>query len=185
MKQIYSFDVFDTCLIRKCGLACNLFDILANEILGDESPESTKMDFVNIRIEGEKIARNNSTSEEIKIHEIYSNCDFTGITEIKNEDIQRSELELEKRILVPVISVKEKINLLREEGKQILFISDMYIPYSDILDSIKLNGFFQPEDKLYVSCEIGLTKNTGNLYKYIRDENGYSFNNWKHTGDNF
>jgi predicted HAD superfamily hydrolase len=142
------------------------------------------MDFANIRINGEKKARNESKSEEVTLSDIYSYCDFTGITQKSKDEILHCEIELEKRLIVPVRSMIEQINHLRSKGCQVLFITDIYLPESVILDCLTINGFYQPGDKLYVSCEFGFTKRTGNLFKYIQSENHYAFNNWMHTGDN-
>lgn len=182
--KIYSFDIFDTCLIRKCGSPRNLFDILAYEIIGMHSPESLRMDFANIRIKGEKIARNESKSEEVTLTDIYSHCDFTDITSKSKDEIQHCEIELEKRMIIPVHSMIEQLNHLRSRGYQVLFITDIYLPESVILECLIINGVYQPGDKLYVSCEFGITKQTGNLFKYIQQENHYEFKNWIHTGDN-
>lgn len=53
----YSFDIFDTCLIRTCGFSHNVFDILALRTLGVDSSESLRADFVNSRITAEARAR--------------------------------------------------------------------------------------------------------------------------------
>ena len=34
MKKTYSFDIFDTCLVRKCGSPDNIFHIWADRALG-------------------------------------------------------------------------------------------------------------------------------------------------------
>jgi predicted HAD superfamily hydrolase len=184
MTKVHSFDIFDTCLIRKCGDARNVFDILAYEILGDDSPESVRMDFANIRIEAEANARNNQKQEDITLTDIYEFCDFTGITKISCDLIKKTEIEIEENQLIPVLTIREKINYLRSMGNQIIYISDMYLSHEFILNQLIKCGFYNSNDKLYVSSEVGLTKHTSNLFFHVAKENNIEFKNWVHYGDN-
>ena len=45
MKKIYSFDIFDTCLIRSCGHPQNILDILTFNILGKNTDKEILADF--------------------------------------------------------------------------------------------------------------------------------------------
>ena len=71
MKTVYSFDVFDTCLVRTCGFAHNVFDLLAIEVLGHDKPESWLAEFALIRTKGEEEARRKK-AEEITLEDIYN-----------------------------------------------------------------------------------------------------------------
>ena len=97
----FSFDIFDTCLIRSCGFAHNVFDLLAIRILGENSTESSRADFVNIRISGEETARNKKNTE-VTLKDIYNVCDFSGLTNITNQEIAQAEMLIEKEVLVGV-----------------------------------------------------------------------------------
>ena len=69
-QQVFSFDIFDTCLVRTCGESYNVFYILAKEILGDDAELSQINDFVLIRKRGEEYARKalvNEQNEEITL----------------------------------------------------------------------------------------------------------------------
>ena len=57
MKQLYSYDIFDTCLVRTCGEAKNVFYLLATKVLGPQANISAKNDFALIRMNAEKKAR--------------------------------------------------------------------------------------------------------------------------------
>jgi len=182
--KIFSFDIFDTCLVRKCGDPHNLFDILAFNVLGDNSSDINRMEFVNIRILGEQKARDLSHKEDVTIYDIYKQCNFEDFTSLSIEEIINFEIKLEKESLLPVFNIKNIIENLRKQDNLILFISDMYLPSSEIVEVLKKFDLFNDGDGLYLSGEIGLTKSSGNLFKYIRNENGYLFNDWKHYGDN-
>ena len=88
----YSFDIFDTCIIRTCGYPHNVFDLLAIAVLGNKSSNSLRADFVNIRISAEASARKKKQSE-VTLEDIYQECDFNGISSIaKNIILDRSSL---------------------------------------------------------------------------------------------
>ncbi len=182
--KVFSFDIFDTCLVRKCGESHNLFDILAYLVLGENSSDIQRMEFVDIRIKGEQKARITSQKEDITIYEIYGQCVFEGLTSLPVEEILILEVKLEKEFLLPVISIKSLIKSLRKQDHKIVFISDMYLPSCDIVEVLKRYDIFQDGDDIYISGDIGLSKSSGNLFKYIQEENGYSYKNWKHCGDN-
>lgn len=187
MMKVYSYDIFETCLIRTCGRAAYVFDILAERVLGEKATETMCMDFSNIRKDAEISARKKyitSEIEEVTLEQIYNECDFTPITSLSNNFIMKMEMELEKEILVPVFSTKKQIDEFRNRGYRIIFISDMYMPRDFILDVLKSNGFFVDGDSLYVSSDVKKTKATGNLYRFIQKKEDISLNKWRHVGDN-
>ena len=51
--MIYSFDVFDTCIVRSCGKPDNIFRLLAEEVVQDKD-ESRLRAFVIERKNAEK-----------------------------------------------------------------------------------------------------------------------------------
>lgn len=185
--KTYSFDIFDTCLVRTCGDARFVFDVLATQVLPD-ADTSLHMDFALERLKAERQARKKyltSGKEDVTIEEIYScfNCsDF--LDEFTPDFLAEKEIEVESALLSPVRSIRDYITKLREEGYQILFISDMYLPHSMICKKLIETGFFKDGDKLYVSCEVGKSKATGNLFKHIGQELGLNNKYWTHCGDN-
>lgn len=182
--KYYSFDIFDTCFVRACGSPLNVFDLLAYKILGDDSEESHRMDFALIRINGEKKARSELQKEEVRLDEIYSYCSFAGLTSILNKQILQAEIETEMEQLVPVYSIQKKVEELHQNGYPVYYISDMYLPQDVLLSLLKKHGFWKENDKLYVSSEYGLTKHSGNLYRYIATQNHIPYLKWHHYGDN-
>lgn len=183
----YSFDIFDTCLVRTCGRPVYVFDILAERILGPDACASLKNDFTYIRINGEQKARQsiiNGDCEEVTLDEIYNFCDFTSITNTPADVIKRQELAIEAEVLVPVFNIKSEIDTIHSKGESVLFISDMYLPYEFILKILKDAGLFVENDSLYISSSIKKSKSTGNLYKYVKEDQNINYGQWLHTGDN-
>lgn len=185
--RIYSFDIFDTCLVRACGRPEFVFDILAKRVLGQNANITQCMDFAYLRRNAESIAIKkycHDDIEEITLDEIYNECDFSSLTDLSKNIIKDLELELERELLFPVLEIKEKINSIRAKKNKIIFISDMYLP-SIFIKSILVNwGLMLEGDKLYVSSDFRKKKSTGSLYEYVRQIEGVSYKEWQHFGDN-
>ena len=185
--SIYSYDIFDTCLVRACGSPEMIWDILANRILGNTSNTADVNDFILIRRQAEGKARElliNETKEDVTIGDIYNFCDFSSLTSISNQEIMKSEMEVEEDMLVPVFSILQEIDKLHQAGENITFISDMYLSKNFIKKILINTGFFHDGDRLYISGEIGKSKSTGHLYDYVKKELNISFKQWIHKGDN-
>jgi len=182
--KIYSYDIFDTCLVRCCGTPDNLFFLLAQSVYGDNADYDVLKNFVHDRIEAERIAIERINGAEACLRDIYKvlETDFL-LTNIDN--ILQKELEIEKQELVPVAYYVNEIKHIRENGGKIVFISDMYLPSVFLKNILKHYELFYEGDLLYVSCEHSASKSSGNLYKLIAEEQDFIFdNNWLHTGDN-
>ena len=183
----YSFDIFDTCLTRLCGTSNNLFYLLAVEILGFNISEEKKHEFIQQRMKAESKVRVVSDKDDITIDEIYDEADFSILTQTPNILILQKELEIERRMLIPIYSTISKIRELGQSGYKIIFISDMYLPKSFILNILKQYDIIRDKDSLFVSGELGLSKAKGSLYKYVIDEMGANLKSgdkWFHYGDN-
>lgn len=183
----HSFDIFDTCLVRACQ-AQTVFDILASRLMADRG-ESVCFEFSNERVRGENKAIGRYTSQEkedVTLSEIYSCCDFGGIDKSLSDasSIMEVEMQVERDVLTPVKSVVDEVSALRKQGHQIVFISDMYLPYSFVKELLQTHGLFQEGDHLYISGQEGKRKSTGNLYKLVHEELGVDYCQWVHHGDN-
>ena len=179
----FSFDIFDTCLVRSCGQPAIVFDLLAYRVLGNNDTVSHYIEFARIRREAETKARMSSAREEVTLDEIYSFCDFNGLTLTENEAIAVEEMKLEKELLYPVKKMLDKITGLHNQGISVAFISDMYLPESFILELLCLHGFWKEGDTLYLSSSWGKTKHSGTLYNCVVHP-AKRTRQWHHYGDN-
>lgn len=182
--KIKSFDIFDTCLIRTCDNPCNIFDTLAWKILGENADINQVKDFTNIRKQGEKKANQLANGKDIDIYDIYANCDFSGLTKTCNEEIIKRELETESESLVSVDKIKKLIDNYRKQGFQIIFISDMYLPYDFIQKLLEREDLFKKNDFLFVSNHFNASKQSGELFKLVHDKLKIEYKYWEHFGDN-
>ena len=111
----YSYDIFDTCLLRICGKQDFVFEQLALDILGTNTCESLIQDFVLVRRNGENEARKiirNTDVEDITIEDIYNHCDFSPYCQCSKQEILEKELQIHKHFLVPINDTLEEIQNL-------------------------------------------------------------------------
>lgn len=181
-NKIYSFDIFDTCIVRTCGKPENIFRLLAEEVVKNED-EALLRAFVIERKNAEKTTMLLLAKDAVTLDEIYDNFNLTIFTDIPKEQVKEKEIALELRSFAPIKSTIEKIKKLRNKGR-ILFISDMYLPDEVIQKTLTSFGIMQESDHLYISGSIGLSKHTGRLFEYVREKECIRKSCWTHYGDN-
>lgn len=181
--NLVSFDIFDTTLLRSCGTEDDVFAILAYTILGDEASEAYVTEFIRIRKNAELKAKQASGKKESTTADIYSFTDFSAITDVASKDILAKEYEIQSAVLYPRASTLEIIRQHRAKGDVICFISDMHLPASVIKKSLERYGILLPQDQLFVSSEVGMTKASGELFDYVRGQYR-DVARWEHYGDN-
>ena len=184
MDLIESFDIFDTCFVRACGTSEKIFALLAEEILGNAADDTLTADFCLIRQNGERAARENSSREEVTLEEIYEYCDFSGLTGVPKCDIASAECRIEREQLIPVLSIKRKIEEYRNNGRRIMYVSDTYLSENFVRSLLEDNGFWNSGDRLYISSKVFVTKSTGNLFRHIARSDKIKYSQWHHHGDN-
>ena len=178
--NVSSFDIFDTCLVRKCGTPENFFDVFSLRAFEREPQEWERQEFVSARI----LAQKSVQSLSMTLRDIWNAFSWSHVLLKSKDELYRLELETECEMLVPVLKMQDKVNECRKRGDKIIYISDMYLP-SDFLEEIlRINGFFKEGDCIYVSCECNAEKWNGELFQYIKEKEHIYFHNWHHYGDN-
>ena len=179
--KVYSFDIFDTCLIRKCGDPQNLLDILAWHAFKEPVPDNSRMQFIMARRMADINTYDNPYA---KLVDIYNAIQFSHPLLKDKTQLIKLEQELERQMLVPIPKMLNSITRLRMNGCRIVFISDMYLS-ADFLASVLVEtGLMHDDDKLYVSCEVGKRKADGELFRYIHVNEHIRYRDWTHYGDN-
>ena len=188
-RKIFSFDVFDTCISRAHSYPSDVFYDLGIKIAPPTLSEKAKQRFAS------KFSANRKSAEALaykdprfygcpNIYEIYEFLKVPLGVNLTATEILRLEIEIEIESIYAISKILEKVRSIRSTGCEIIFISDMYLP-SEVLGPIISNlGFFQPGDRLYVSCDVRLSKYTGNIYPYIIDKEKITAQNIFHLGDN-
>ncbi len=194
--RVYSFDIFDTCIVRNLARPIDLFyQLYAHQnlnyptVIADELSSALAHD----RLRSEAKARANcQNKEDILIHEFYQYSERLRIRvpygspklNLDNDSLLAAEIELELQSVKPILAIKNKLEQLRQDRQKIIFISDMYLPLEVIQKMLFNCQLALPEDPIYVSGEIGLTKHTGSLFKYVLAQEGIEPHQLYHYGDN-
>lgn len=179
--MIYSFDIFDTCLVRKCGHPENMLDVLSWRVFSAPIDEMSRREFVCAR----KQAENDLYSDPFaNIYDIYSHLNYTHLGLQSKEELANQEIMCERMLLTPVLEMQTLINKLRNEGHQIAFISDMYLPFGFLKELLSQYDLLKEDDNLFVSCQVGKRKSDGTLFQYLHQEYGWKYSDWHHYGDN-
>lgn len=180
--EIISFDIFDTLIFRPFSIPTDLFRIVG-EKLGI-------LDFTNIRAWAEWDARIKCNARyghmEVTLADIYDNLEEDqGVSSKRG---QAEEIEAELALCYANPFMLEVWNRLRQLGKRILVVSDMYLSSGVLSEMLDKNGF-KGYEKLYVSCEYGKNKANGKLFQTVLEDLGLSKNHLPeytmiHVGDN-
>ena len=190
--MLYSFDVFDTVITRKMATPQGVWKLMQEELLREKSyddiSEYVKKNFYALRIYIERLVRINDCYngvEDISLPQIYDGFVKTGYMD--KEQSQRLET-LEKTIEISnVLGISENIEMIKrllQDGRRVIFISDMYLPEKTIRKMLSLADPVLKELPLYVSGEYKKSKWTGGLYHLIREKEQVEFPEWIHKGDN-
>lgn len=179
--KLVSFDIFDTTLIRKCGRASNIFELLAYRLFPDDRALREAFLFWR-QFLAEKMAHKDKTMAEVSIEDIYHTIDKTFLNTYTYEQLIQAEKDIESENLIANPRVRKLIAEKRKEGFTIAFISDMYLDSKFLRSILIREDCAIKEDKIYISCEYNARKDSGLLYENIRQELNPS--EWKHYGDN-
>lgn len=174
LHPVISFDVFDTLLVRRVAEPHDVFRIAATSF---EQVLSDHPDLADRRIAAEKKARQEAKGEDVTFAEIY------GTDSLLPEGMSREEMNVERSVLCANPAMKPVFDYCRETGRRIFIVSDMYLPKHFIEEILKREGYDGWEG-LYVSCEEGLTKASGNLFRKVIADNHLKPEEILHVGDN-
>jgi len=186
--KIYSFDVFDTVLTRTFAYPVDLFFELADRLRTEQQAglgrDGALSSFPGERVAAERIAREESGLEDVDLESIYKVlARRLGWSEGERKRFLELELELMRQSLRRVPGMAEEVRQRREAGAGILFISDMYLPAPTLRHMLEQAGVFVDGDRVYVSCDAGVTKRSGRLFEHILSRETFRPADWHHTGD--
>lgn len=151
-KELISFDIFDTLLLRKTLYPRDVFLITENKAV----------------LEGLDV--NGFVAARMKAEDFQPFCDIEQIYFYLGEQfgwdlettkkMKELELETEMSVLVPRLEVLELLQFAIESGKRIVLTSDMYLPADILCKILSKNGIIGYE-KILVSCDVKKAKHDG------------------------
>lgn len=178
--KLASFDIFDTTLIRKCGLPDNIFYLQAKRLY-PENP-AKRDDFFAWRCNAEQQAIEVKKDRNLSLFDIYTCKDIQGFNEYSVQQLIALEKCIEEENLIANPAIRQTIKDMRTAGYQICFISDMYLDSAFLSKQLKDKGCLQDGEQIFVSCEAKARKSDGTLYAQVRNE--LNPEEWIHYGDN-
>ena len=159
--KLIAFDIFDTLFCRPLLDPETIKNIVSRRIGGDAG-----ILYKEYRAIAERQARE-AKGLDVGLDEIYAHLDgLTGFSETRLAEIRHIEEEVEKTSLEPRW---EALSLYRDAlatGKPVALITDMFLPRAVIetyLRMYDIDGW----DGLFVSNEVGLRKDKGELYAHV------------------
>lgn len=177
--EIISFDIFDTLIKRNVKTPSDVFDLV--EIRYNLDAEEKISNFKSKRLQAYYVA--NQKNGTCCLDEIYDELDFS--TKVKDY-LKEIEQQIEVDVCVANPEIVDVLLKLRELGKRIFIISDMYLSKTVVKKILDKNGI--TEDKyegLYISCECKAKKTSGSLYDFVCKKNSFTPKQALHIGDNW
>ena len=188
MVQIYSFDIFDTLITRKTATAAGIFLIIQYQLRKagrNDYPVNLIEDFYQIRIDAENEARQKSEFEETTFDDIYKEIQLRfKLTPAQIETLKKLEINTELEYSIGIQRNISRVIHLLESGKQVIFLSDMYLPSADIKKLLEKAELRLAGCPVYVSSEQKAAKRSGKLYARILTEFQLEAAQLLHYGDN-
>ena len=184
--MIYSFDVFDTCIVRTCAKPGDLFYLLAERLLASSGQPYGREEVSELalaRVHAEKAAHRNTRKQEVTLADIYNELADPSAWGFSATEMQEAEVRLEREVMRPVVAVRGRIEALRAAGERVIFVSDMYLPGVVVRELLLGCGYEVPDGTLYVSSDLNATKRAGNLFKHVLKQENIAARELKHCGD--
>lgn len=181
--QVVSFDIFDTLVKRDVANPRDVFTIAGD--LFERRTGRTLKNFREARIAAEREVREESSEEEITLDQIYRRLSKSlELNQGEADELARYEVEAELELCHPNAQVVHAFKSLLAARKTVVITSNMYFPL-DTIERILNNAGVTGYSRLFLSCDKGLSKKTGNLFKAMMTELGVDASQVVHVGDSW
>lgn len=188
--EIFSFDIFDTLIFRNiegyeerslkvCSLQCEYLQSIGIKLDPEVLNTYRDAEFEKTKVNGEEV---NYTLAYSRILEYFGYVE--DVQEIVNNLID-IETQFECQITYANPEAMKILPYLKNAGKKVVAISDMYLPKSSIISILNNSGLLSFFDEIIVSSESLLTKHTGQLFRFLVSKEIISATNTIHFGDNY
>ena len=178
MKLKYiSFDIYNT-LVGRLYPTEVLYKMMDEKLSTDA--KFKVYDFFEKRIRAEQILIA-QRKRYYSLLDIYNSGAFFNIDNQIRKYLIQLEEEFETQNAYPLEEGKRLFEQYKEQGKNIIYISDMYLS-SETLKNILLKNGYEP-GKVYVSCECNASKRDGTLFKQVLKVLGVPGQAVLHIGD--
>jgi len=185
----WSFDVFDTFLLRACTTPDGVFE-RTYELSGiSRICPNVSVSFVQHRIQAEGRARRAAKDQrgavEVRIEDIYSFFPFNlfGLARRDLSDLVESEFAAELELCRANPDMLRQYQDMKQAGHRVGFISDTYWDSGRLARLLRACSPGLTWDFLYASCDHGSGKSETLFAKYLAEQ-GVDAHASFHIGDN-
>lgn len=159
--KVVVFDIFDTLLLRPLLNPESTKTIVAQKAGGDAAET-----YLQFRAESENLARQKA-GRDVDLHAIFVEfAALSGLPEDAVTRLCRLEEDVERESVAARPDVVDVLHFALSQGKRVVLASDMYLPRAVIESMLAAHGILGWHE-LYLSSDIGLRKDTGDLYCHI------------------
>lgn len=179
--EVISFDIFDTLLIRPFANPDFVFDYMEKSVQKEFGVEN----FRKIRKLSENVAREvKQFKNDVTLSEIYSIfAEEAKIDANTAKQLLDLEVSTETSILEQRKDVVKVARDIKRSGKRLIIVTDTYFEKNHIEHILSSKGidFY---DAIFISSEIGMRKDRGDLWDYVLDREYVEKERLLHVGDN-
>jgi predicted HAD superfamily hydrolase len=198
MKQysLVTTDVWDTLIRRSCHpeaikfQTARIFRTLhARDLLEKKQTiESIYLKRLSIERSQGASSKSKGLDDEYTISSVFKEL-ITCLTSIKEPELsQATKFLVATEVQVEINNTYTDPSIAAIIGEvstdTVIFLSDFYMPAKELSMILNANGLNSLVPSGIVSCDLGLNKRSGNLFKHLIDQKNYNTDDWFHIGDN-
>lgn len=183
--EIISFDIFDTLILRRTGRPQDVFGLM--EELACAQSIAAGAGFRSWRVQVERELRQHMRAErgspEVTLAEIYSAAVEKRKLSAEDADrLREMEMATERQVCCRNPYVYQAYEYCLKQDKQVIFVSDMYLP-KDLIRSVLTDAGYGKEHALFLSNETGVSKRTGEMFPHVLESLQVEAQDILHIGD--
>ena len=176
--KVIAFDIFDTLLVRPV-----IHPETTKTIIGHRNQEIVGADFARLRAQAEELARSR-VGRDVGLEDIYAEfASLTGKQVDEVEHLHTLEEHIELHLVSPRSECIDLFTHAMHSGKRVVLVSDMFLPRRVVEKMLSENGI-TGYHALYLSSDIGVRKDTGELYRLLLEREGIAPGELLMVGDN-
>lgn len=194
-KEIISFDLFDTLLIRrihdpdlvKLPVARYISDLAKQQNIHKGWQTIQKMRDTIEREHRQETAKNFEDHEAcypLFMQELLQKVFGSAFDESLLQKVTNYEMAMENSMLVPRQALVDWMKELSLADKRIFVISDIYLPSSHLQKLLQYAGLDQHIEQVVSSADTFLAKASGKAYALLAQKFSLPYESWLHIGDN-
>lgn len=193
--DVFTFDLFDTLLIRRIHDPDVVKLPVARYIAGLAAGNGINITWQTVQKTRDRIekAQREETGRSFDDHEAcYPQFMERTLQAIFGDHYTSSllgtitdyELEMESRVLVPRALFAEWLQELKQQGKRIFVVSDVYLPADHLKRLLGRAGLLDFTEDVISSADSFLAKASGRAFPMLQERYDFDPSTWLHIGDN-